>query len=64
MENTGNKSQYICQNRQNYKIYSDKKNILFFLVCYPGYSNYRLEAYLMASSCLGQYTTFEKKLEI
>ena len=42
IESPGNKSQYICQNRKNYKIYSDKKNILFFLVWNPGYSNYRL----------------------
>ena len=62
MQHIGNTNQYICQNRQNYKIYSDKTNILFFLVWYPEYSNYMLEAYLMASSCLGQYTTFEKNL--
>ena len=63
VKNIEYKNQYICENRQNYDIYSDTTNILFILVWYPGYSIYSLEAYFMKSSCLGQYTTFEKSLK-
>ena len=63
MKITGYKNQYICENGQKHNIFSDKANILFFLVWYPGYSLYSLEAYFMTSSCLGQYTTFEKSLK-
>ena len=62
VENSGYKNQYICENRHNFNIYSDKTNFIFFLVWYPGYSLYSLEAYFMTSSCLGQYTPFVKSL--
>ena len=58
VENSDSKNKFICENRQNYKIYSNATNILFFLIWYPKYSNYWLKAHLKTGTCSSKYVTF------
>ena len=55
---------YICENIQNYVFYSDVTVLVVFLVWYPGYSRFRLDAKFRATNCLTRYTAEETRLNI
>ena len=50
------KSTYICEKLQNYYVYSDVSFLVIFLVWYPEYSQYLLNAQLRKDKCITRYT--------
>ena len=55
---------YICENIQNYDFYSDVTLMVVFLVWYPGYSRFHLDAKFKSTNCLTRYTAEETRLYI
>ena len=49
-------STYICEHLHNYTVYSDVSPLVIFLVWYPGYSDYLLDAQFKTTECFTMYS--------